>query len=673
MIKIIASIILILIIINISQAVDSTATELNKIYILYGKEDYQTAERDLLSLTINNNPKQQFIYTLELGDFYLDKFNNYTKAESIYKLLTEKFPKHQNIADIYYRLGVTYEKEERYLEAAQMYEMVATKYRKSQYAQDGLDAIERCFKKNYQDLVAKVDGYPLTRIEFDDRIAQNPGAYEKFDAKKQLLDEMINDRIMYQEALNRRLNQTDDFKTRFSEIKSNTMFQNWYQKEVINSIKISEGEKKSYYKKQRDEFIIPEQVSAREILVKTKTEADSLYRLITIYKLPFDSVAQEISLAPTKSAGGDLGYFRRGTQPKELEDVVFKLKPNIISQPFYSETKVGYLLLQVEDYKPKKVRTYSEAANEIENRLRGQKTDETFKTKSDAFKKASTIIIDELAIKENRDTVAMIDSEPMTQATINDYISRIPPFYRSEFESPEGKKRILDQLILEKTWLKQLEKEKYWLLNVVFSQLDDTKKGLLISNIRKIEVNDKTVVSESELQNEYKKTLNEYKMPKQVRAREITVVSESLARVLRNKVLSGEITFDSLAREYSTAPSKGMGGDMGFFSTGSKPKEIEQVAFKSSKGQISKIIKLNDSTYTIIKVEEVKEASTKPFDDVKTTLQRRLQQNKDQEIYTNFIAELRKPHQIEIYLVDEIPNEEPGQQEMPKTEQPKKD
>lgn len=669
--KLIATIILTISICNIVKAIEPVVTnELNKIYVLYNREDYLTAEQQLQNLIATSAIKLQSSYILELGDLYLDKLNNLTKAESIYRFLIEQYPKYPNIADIYYRLGVTYEKAERFLEAAQMYELVATKYRFSKYAPDALDAIERCFKKNYQDVVAKIDNYPITRIEFDDRVAQNPSAYEKFEQKQQLLKDMINERLMYLEALARGIDQIPEYKNRFIEIRTNIMFQNYYQREVINKVKVTESEKKSYYSKRKEEFIIPEQVSAKEILIKTKPEADSLYRLITTYKLKFDSVAQETSLAPTKSMGGDLGYFQRGTQPKEIEDKAFKLKPGEISKPFYSETKSGYILLKVEDHKPKKVRTYKEAAAEIENRLRTQKIDETFKSKTDEYKKASSVIIDELAIKENKDTIALIDGDPILQKHINDYLQRIPPFYRSEFETPEGKKRILDQMVLEKTWLKGLEREKYWLLNSVISQLQDAQKSLLRDNLRRIEVTDKVVVSDNEIQQEYTKNLNEYKVPKQVRAREITVPTESLATEIRKLALTGKIAFDSLAREYSTAPSKRMGGDMGFFSTGSKPKEIEDVVFKLKVGQISKVIKQGDSAFTIIKVEEIKEAYTKKLDEVKATLQRKLQQQKDQEFYKNFTTELSKSHQIETFLVDETIKEQAPETETQKSEAP---
>jgi peptidyl-prolyl cis-trans isomerase C len=683
--KTLATIILILSIISIVKATSPADVELKNIYNLYNKEDYTTAEQKLQALVTTENTKLQYPYLLELGDFYLDKLNNYAAVESIYKLITEKYPKQKDIADVYYRLGVTYEKEEQFLEAAQMYEMVATKYRKSQYATDALDAIERCFKKNYQDVVAKIDGYPITRIEFDDRISQAPASYDTYDKKMQLLNDMINDRLMYLEAINQGLNQQADYKTRIADIRKNSMFQAWYQREVVNQVKITESDKKKYYSKHKSEFIIPEQASAREILVKTKPEADSLYYLITTMNLPFDSIAQETSLAPTKSAGGDLGYFRRGTHPEELENVVFKLKPKMVSAPFYSPTKNGYMIVKLEDYKPKKVRTYKEAASEIENRIRGERIDKTFKDKTDAFRKACTIVVDDSAIAQNRDTVAVIDGEPLLQQQINDYIARIPPFYRTEFETPEGKMRILDQLILENTWLKQLEKEKYWLLNAVFSQVEESKKNILIGDVRKMEVNDKAIVLDEDIQKYYKKNIAEYKMPKQVRAREITVDNEMTANTVREMALHSKITFDSLAREYSISPTKQMGGDMGFFSAGTKPKDIEQAAFKLNAGQISKVIKQNDSAYTIIKVEEVKDAYTKPLDDVKSAIQRKLRQDKDQELFKEFTSNLYKAHQVETYLVDETPKPEPpkeinpekiqtqiqSESEKPKTEAPK--
>lgn len=629
-------------------------TELDEIYILYSKGDYYPAEQKLLSFYRNTtNPQLKFHYALELGDLYFDKLNRINQAESIYRTLITEFPKHKDIGDIYYRLGLVYEKQQRYLESAQMYEQVAIKYRKSIYAQDALDAIERCFKKNYQELVAKIDGYPITRVEFDERVARNPVQYEKFAEKQKLLNDMIDEHLMYLKAINEGLDQTSDFIKRMADYRNGAIFQLWYQNDIVNKITIKEPDKKAYYKKHQSEFITPEQVRAREILVKTKDKADSIYQLLTAKQLPFDSIAQEISLAPTKSNGGDLGYFRRNTHPKEIEDFAFKAKIGEISQPIYSETKAGYVILKIEDKRPKKIRTYKEVSMEIEGRLRSQKIEETYRNFTENLKKNHRIMIDEQAIKNNLDTFAMIDDKPILKQDIDEQIAKIPPFYRSDFETPEGKRRMLDQLILERVLLTYFEKQKYWLRNNVFAPVEETKKGMLIRDLRKREVSDKVFVSEKELKDDYKQTIKEYQVPKQVRAREITVRDETTAIRLRKLVIDKKATFDSLARAHSIASTKWNGGDMGFFTAGSKPKPIDEIAFKLSSGQISQPIKINDTTYTIIKVEEVKSAYTRPFDEVKQKIERKLRQQKEDIFFKNFIEELRRAHSIETFLTEE--------------------
>ena len=57
-----------------------------------------------------------------------------------------------------------------------------------------------------------------------------------------------------------------------------------------------------------------------------KAKADDL--LAQIRKgATFDDIAKKNSDGPTAAQGGDLGYFKRGTLAKELEDQTFAMKP----------------------------------------------------------------------------------------------------------------------------------------------------------------------------------------------------------------------------------------------------------------------------------------------------------------------------------------------------------
>jgi peptidyl-prolyl cis-trans isomerase C len=664
--KTITALILTLTLINVACA-QSPKERLVQIRRLYPTNEYRKALEELNTLLPQiRDYNMKATYLMEIGDIYFDKLKDYPKAESTYKTIIRDFPKFKDIAGVIYRLGITYEYEERFLDAAQAYEQVATKYMKSPFGNDALDAIERCFKKNYQELVAKVDDYPITRIEFDDRVSQAPNRYEKFEDKQKLLDDMINERLLYVAAQKKNTENNPDIANRLNEMRNNSLFQEWYNRQVIEKIKVSEGEKKGYYKKNKNtRFTTPERVRAREILVTTKEEAESLRAKIISESLPFDSVAKETSKAPNKKSGGDMGYFKRGTHPKEIEDVAFRLKVGEISAPI--ETKDGFVLLKVEDKKPTEVRTYDKVNKEIENTLRQEKTEKLFKKVSEDLKKQYRGFIDTFAIKNNKETLGMLLDQPITNQQLQERIARIPPFYRQEFETTEGKKRLLDQILLEKILLYEVEAQKLWLSNRFINQFEPRRVQTLIQALRKNETTDKVQIDTMELKKDYQATIKDFKVPEQVRAREIVVKTYDEATKLRKEALSGKVSFDSLAKQYSIAPTKWQGGDMGYFSRGSKPKEIENAVFSLEKGKITKVIKLSDTTYTFLKVEDKKKAYTRPFSEVKEKIERKIRREKEDKLYQQLISDLRAQAKIEKFLT-----EEPTQEEAPSPEEQKK-
>ncbi|MDH5187279.1 MAG: peptidylprolyl isomerase, partial [candidate division WOR-3 bacterium] len=101
----------------------------------------------------------------------------------------------------------------------------------------------------------------------------------------------------------------------------------------------------------------------------------------------------------------------------------------------------------------------------------------------------------------------------------------------------------------------------------------------------------------------------------------------------------------------------------------SKPKEIENVIFNLSKGQLTRVIKLNDTTYTILKVQDKRKAYTRPFNEVKEKIERKLRGQKEEEMNQQFIAALREKVKIEKFLTEEPPMLEEPEEPMPEPEE----
>jgi len=69
-------------------------------------------------------------------------------------------------------------------------------------------------------------------------------------------------------------------------------------------------------------------------------------------------------------------------------------------------------------------------------------------------------------------------------------------------------------------------------------------------------------------------------------ARHILVSDEAFCKELKEKITSGELTFEQAAKENSTCPSGSNGGDLGNFGKGQMVPEFDKVVFNDEVGVV---------------------------------------------------------------------------------------
>jgi len=89
------------------------------------------------------------------------------------------------------------------------------------------------------------------------------------------------------------------------------------------------------------------------------------------------------------------------------------------------------------------------------------------------------------------------------------------------------------------------------------------------------------------------------------RASHILVKDKSLATELLKRIKQGT-NFESLAREYSTCPSKSSGGDLGWFGPGKMVAPFESAVKRLSPGSVSDVVQTQFG-YHVIKCTGRKE------------------------------------------------------------------
>jgi len=173
--------------------------------------------------------------------------------------------------------------------------------------------------------------------------------------------------------------------------------------------------------------------------------------------------------------------------------------------------------------------------------MQQQNSSKGYETAIADLKAKANITMDTTALDQGKDTLAVINGIVIDTAALAARLNAIPPFYRSQFDTPEGKRRILDNLVMEKLLLKEAESRKLWLVNKVVDQVLTRRAGMLADIYKRTMTADKVVLDSAQLMADYKATLAEYKEPAKVHAREITASSPTRAEELRNWAVNGKL------------------------------------------------------------------------------------------------------------------------------------
>lgn len=205
----------------------------------------------------------------------------------------------------------------------------------------------------------------------------DPQTAEQFktpEGKKRLVQELVNQELFYLDAVEKKLDQDEEFKSQLEKFKTDLLKQ-YSIGMLLKDIKVTEDEVLSFYKQNEKQFKSDESVKASHILVETEEKAKNILSEIKS-GLSFEDAARKYSSCPSNQQGGDLGYFTRGRMVPEFEDAAFALDKGQISEPV--KTMYGYHLIKLTEKKQEQVKSYDEVKNQLAQQLLGQKQEHVY-------------------------------------------------------------------------------------------------------------------------------------------------------------------------------------------------------------------------------------------------------------------------------------------------------
>jgi parvulin-like peptidyl-prolyl isomerase len=196
------------------------------------------------------------------------------------------------------------------------------------------------------------------------------------------------------------------------------------------------------------------------------------------------------------------------------------------------------------------------------------------------------------------------------------------------------------------------------------NSLDSVKKEIRMQMMRarllRREIKSKVMVSDEEIGEYYNKNRQDYEGKETVRIKQLLLLIPSNAdKVTTAKVRNGAVqlhkrimdgeSFDLLIVKYSQGPAAAQGGDVGFVGRGTIIPEVEKVAFILPVGQISEVIE-SSVGFHIIQVVDKKGAGLKPIAAVREEIKTKLEDEKLDKKFEEWIASIRAKSHIEIKL-----------------------
>ncbi len=246
--------------------------------------------------------------------------------------------------------------------------------------------------------------------------------------------------------------------------------------------------------------------------------------------------------------------------------------------------------------------------------------------------------------KKEGKTLAEVDGKVITTEDFKSEVDRLPAYLKPMVQSNEGRKELLDSMIVRQILLEQAQKDGVDKSKEVADRLDDLRKRLIVETYLKKKVEAEAKVTDEEMKKFYDENKDKFKTGEQVRASHILVKTEKEAQDVLAQLKKGA-SFEELAKKYSADSSAAKGGDLGWFPKGAMVPEFDKVAFSLKEGEISGIVKTNFG-YHIIKVTGKRAAGIRTFDEMKDQIKANLLPAKQQQIFQKMKDDLMKNAKI---------------------------
>ncbi len=242
------------------------------------------------------------------------------------------------------------------------------------------------------------------------------------------------------------------------------------------------------------------------------------------------------------------------------------------------------------------------------------------------------------AAADSNEVLIHFGREGITRGDVQRRIASLPEQFRSNYTTPEGRQQLLDRMVEERVWLAEAQRHGVADRPSVRQQIEQQRRDLLIRTYLNELMSRNPAVSDSEAKIYYDAHGADYHVPATISVRHIQTRTEAEARRVKLAAKAGQ-DWVALAKKFSADTlTRSTGGNLGVvtkdgaFGTLGQQSALADSAFALKEGQIGGPWK-STKGWHVIRVDQVKPESARPFDQVKPLIARQLGSQRQQDFY----------------------------------------
>ncbi len=262
-----------------------------------------------------------------------------------------------------------------------------------------LDEYQACLDKKILMVPREYLSQPDDMKVFEQEVLDGMITEKIMQLRAKKLDISVSDAELENKIKEIRKDYGDDFASLFSQ--ANINYEEWkeeFRKEILlqklvefdvnSKIKISDEDIENYFKKHRGHYKSDSRVRVSQIVVRDMATAQSALRRVKEGE-DFAKVAADVSISPEASRGGDLGFVTRLVMPEPLDNTIFQMPVDEISD--IVQSSYGFHIFKIMEIQNARDRNLADVREAVMSDVRMQKEEAAYVAWLEDLKKKAVI------------------------------------------------------------------------------------------------------------------------------------------------------------------------------------------------------------------------------------------------------------------------------------------